>query len=136
MRPATAVAMKEALRELSIARGGGEQSARIGIHCGPCLALVMNERQDYCDQTVNMASRLQGIASDRILATEAVMEDDDVRAYIDESGLVTEGCTEKLRGIEGQQPVFAIRALPGRRCVRSYRRFFNVPQRACGQKRA
>ncbi|MBO9195386.1 adenylate/guanylate cyclase domain-containing protein [Rhizobium sp. 16-449-1b] len=106
----SAVAMKKALRELSVARGDREQSARIGIHCGPCLAVVMNDRQDYFGQTINMASRLQGIASDRILATEAVMEDDDVRAYIDECGLVTEISTEKLRGIESQQPVFAIRA--------------------------
>lgn len=106
----SAVAMKKALRELSVARGDREQSARIGIHCGPCLAVMMNDRQDYFGQTVNMASRLQGIASDRILATEAVIEGDDVRAYIDECGLATQGFTEKLRGIDAEQAVFAIRS--------------------------
>ena len=32
---------------------------KIGIHEGPCLAVMLNERQDYFGQTVNIAARVQ-----------------------------------------------------------------------------
>ena len=32
----------------------------MGIHEGPCLAVTLNEQQDYFGQTVNIASRVQG----------------------------------------------------------------------------
>ena len=39
---------------------------------GPCLAVNLNDRQDYFGQTVNIASRVQGLADPNvILATEA-----------------------------------------------------------------
>ena len=39
---------------------------KIGIHEGPCLAVNLNERQDYFGQTVNIASRVQGLAGDAL----------------------------------------------------------------------
>ena len=48
---------------------------KIGIHEGPCLAVTLNDRQDYFGQTVNIASRVQGLAASRsIFATGAVIE--------------------------------------------------------------
>ena len=47
---------------------------KIGIHEGPCLAVMLNERQDYFGQTVNIASRVQHLASSQaIYATGAVV---------------------------------------------------------------
>jgi class 3 adenylate cyclase len=37
---------------------------------GPCLAVVLNDRQDYLGTTVNIAARVQALAGSRtILAT-------------------------------------------------------------------
>ena len=47
---------------------------KIGIHEGPCLAVVLNERQDYFGQTVNIASRVQSVAESRaIFVTQPVV---------------------------------------------------------------
>ena len=35
---------------------------KIGIHEGPCLAVILNDRQDYFGQTVNIAARVQALA--------------------------------------------------------------------------
>jgi class 3 adenylate cyclase len=33
---------------------------KIGLHCGPCIAVTLNDRLDYFGRTVNLAARLQG----------------------------------------------------------------------------
>ena len=44
---------------------------KIGIHTGPCLAVMLNDRLDYFGQTVNIAARIQGLAvSDAIFASK------------------------------------------------------------------
>jgi len=35
---------------------------KIGAHCGPCLAVTLNDHLDYFGQTVNLAARVQGLA--------------------------------------------------------------------------
>ncbi|MCK6454753.1 MAG: adenylate/guanylate cyclase domain-containing protein [Alphaproteobacteria bacterium] len=45
--------------------GGGDAPGdaiviKMGVHCGPCIAVTMNDRIDYFGGTVNMAARLQG----------------------------------------------------------------------------
>jgi class 3 adenylate cyclase len=49
--------MREAMRELNAERGREDLLLKIGIHEGPCLAVTLNDRQDYFGQTVNIASR-------------------------------------------------------------------------------
>ena len=44
-------------------RGDEDLLLKIGIHEGPCLAVMLNDRQDYFGQTVNIASRVQGLAT-------------------------------------------------------------------------
>jgi class 3 adenylate cyclase len=49
---------------------------KIGIHDGPCLAVVPNDRQDYFGTTVTIAARVQVLADSRaILATGSVVAD-------------------------------------------------------------
>jgi len=44
----------------SMSSGGTDDLVvKIGIHEGPCLAVMLNERQDYFGQTVNIAARVQ-----------------------------------------------------------------------------
>jgi len=51
--------MREAMRTLNDGRGREELLLKIGIHEGPCLAVVLNDRQDYFGTTVNIAARVQ-----------------------------------------------------------------------------
>jgi len=71
---AAALKMREAMRRLNETHGREDLLLKIGIHEGPCLAVNLNERQDYFGQTVNIASRVQGLAMSRsILATAPVV---------------------------------------------------------------
>src|SRR5881397_262033 len=71
---AAALRMREAMRSLNAQRGGEDLLLKIGIHEGPCLAVVLNDRQDYFGQTVNIASRIQALAASReIYATGSVI---------------------------------------------------------------
>src|SRR5690606_24586050 len=73
---AAALRMREAMQRLNDERGGEDLLLKIGVHEGPCIAVSMNERQDYFGQTVNIASRVQGLASSHLIfATEAVVGD-------------------------------------------------------------
>src|SRR5712672_2400576 len=72
---AAALRMREAMRALNATHGREDLLLKIGIHEGPCLAVSLNERQDYFGQTVNIASRVQGLAiSQSILATAPVID--------------------------------------------------------------
>src|SRR5882672_9014754 len=68
--------MRDAMRKLNETHGGREDLLlKIGIHEGPCLAVTLNERQDYFGSTVNIASRVQGLAASlSILATDSVID--------------------------------------------------------------
>ena len=45
---------------------------KVGLHCGPCIAVTMNDRLDYFGSVVNMAARLEGQSAggDIVLSTE------------------------------------------------------------------
>ena len=60
---AAAIRMREAMRELNAKSGREDLLLKIGVHEGPCIAVTMNDRQDYFGQTVNIASRVQGLAN-------------------------------------------------------------------------
>jgi len=56
---------------------------KMGLHCGPCIAVTLNDRIDYFGGTVNMAARLQGQSQggDLVLSS-AVVADPDVQTMI------------------------------------------------------
>src|SRR5260370_19490622 len=75
----------------------------MGIHEGPCLAVTLNDRQDYFGQTVNIASRVQGLAASRsILATGQVVENPQAFALLEAGGLKPMPRRASLRGIADQ----------------------------------
>jgi class 3 adenylate cyclase len=80
---------------------GGEHTAilvKIGLHCGACIAVTLNDRLDYFGSAVNLAARLEnesrggdivlsealagepGIA-ERLAALDAVAENADVKGF-------------------------------------------------------
>ena len=82
---------------------------KIGIHEGPCLAVLLNDRQDYFGQTVNVAFRVQGEAdATAIIATEAVVQDEQAARLLEQSGLRPTTRHAALRGLARNVIVYAI----------------------------
>lgn len=106
---AAALRMREAMRQLNEERGGEDLLLKIGIHEGPCLAVVLNDRQDYFGQTVNIASRVQGLADPQaILATESVLGHPGVAEIVTRRGIETSARAATLRGIGHEVRIFAL----------------------------
>jgi class 3 adenylate cyclase len=104
-----ALRMREAMRSLNEARGSEDLLLKIGIHEGPCLAVTLNDRQDYFGQTVNIASRVQGLAVSRaIFATDAVVENPEASQIIQLQGLQPTLQKTALRGINDEFLVYEI----------------------------
>src|SRR3981189_87636 len=55
--------MRAAMDTLNVERGRDDLVIKIGIHEGPCLAVMLNERQDYFGQTVNIPARGQSLST-------------------------------------------------------------------------
>ena len=97
---AAALHMRDAMS--SIKHGDRDLLLKIGIHEGPCLAVMVNDRQDYFGQTVNIASRVQGLAASRsIFATGPVVEHPGSSSILKTSCLEPVRQRASLRGIRG-----------------------------------
>jgi len=108
---AAALRMREAMHRLNHGRNGNGHDLllKIGIHEGPCLAVVLNDRQDYFGTTVNIASRVQGLADSRsILATGPVVQHPQASNLLAISGLTPVAQRRALRGIAEELAVYEI----------------------------
>ena len=108
---AAALRMREAMHRLNDGRNGNGHGLllKIGIHEGPCLAVVLNDRQDYFGTTVNIASRVQGLADSRsILATGPVVQHPQASNLLAISGLTPVAQRRALRGIAEELAVYEI----------------------------
>jgi class 3 adenylate cyclase len=106
---AAALRMREAMRRLNDERKSEDLLLKIGIHEGPCLAVVLNDRQDYFGQTVNIASRVQGLAASRsIFATGSVVQYPQSSAILETSGLKPVPRNGALRGVSEALAVYEI----------------------------
>src|SRR5215469_12295311 len=108
---AAALRMREAMGRLNDGHNGNGHDLllKIGIHEGPCLAVVLNDRQDYFGTTVNIASRVQGLADTRsILATGPVVTHPQASSLLATSGLSPVPQRRALRGIAEELAVYEI----------------------------
>jgi class 3 adenylate cyclase len=104
-----AMRMRDAMLRLNAERGNEDLLLKIGIHEGPCIAVSLNERQDYFGQTVNIASRVQHLATSReIFATGSVLHDPRASHVLKDRGLKPMSQTVTLRGITDQISIFTI----------------------------
>lgn len=113
VKPEQAVAaglrMREAMDALNAERGTQDLLVKIGIHEGACLAVMLNDRQDYFGQTVNIAARVQGQATERAInATGAVVKAPAVAGLLARVGLVPAPKHVALRGIADKVEIFEI----------------------------
>jgi class 3 adenylate cyclase len=106
---AAALRMREAMRDLNEAHGREDLLLKIGLHEGPCLAVTLDERQDYFGQTVNIAARVQNLAtSHAIFATGPVVEHLQAAKLIEAGGLTPVRQHRSLRGIADEMAVYEI----------------------------
>jgi class 3 adenylate cyclase len=101
---AAALKMREAVKDLK-----GDLLLKIGIHEGPCLAVSLNDRQDYFGRTVNIAARVQALATSRsIFATRRVVTDSKASKLLQSNGIAATPEKRSLRGIANQFEIFEI----------------------------
>jgi class 3 adenylate cyclase len=106
---AAALRMRDGMRSLNDARGHEDLLLKIGIHEGPCLAVNLNDRQDYFGQTVNIASRVQNLAeSHAIFATEPVVENALSAEILARAGLVPTPQQIQLKGVTERVKIYEI----------------------------
>jgi len=106
---AAALRMRDAMRGLNEERKTDDLMLKIGIHEGPCLAVMLNERQDYFGQTVNIASRVQHLASSRaIYATAPVVGHEASAELLAKAGVSPVLQQQALRGVADGVPVYEI----------------------------
>jgi len=101
--------MRAAMDELNAQRGRDDLVVKIGIHEGPCLAVMLNERQDYFGQTVNIAARVQGLStSQAIHVTGPVIDTPAVAAILEKQAITPIQKKAALRGIADTVVVYEI----------------------------
>lgn len=106
---AAALAMRAAMRRLNAERPGEDLALKIGLHEGPCLAVQLNDRQDYFGQTVNIAARVQTLAaSGTIFATGPVLGREAAAQLLARDGLDPRPHACTLKGIGSRIPVFEL----------------------------
>jgi class 3 adenylate cyclase len=104
-----ALRMREAMARLNRERDSEDLLLKIGIHEGPCLAVVLNERQDFFGQTVNIAARVQSLATTQaICATGSVIQHAQTSSLLAQRGLVPVAESRELRGITDEYAVYEI----------------------------
>ena len=104
-----ALRMREAMVGLDRRGSNEDLLLKIGIHEGPCLAVNLNERQDYFGQTVNIASRVQGFAGTRsILTTAPVVQHPEAAAILQAGGLKPTAQQRSVRGVAGEVAIYEI----------------------------
>jgi class 3 adenylate cyclase len=113
IRPEHALAaglrMRAAMKKLNAERGTEDLIVKIGIHEGPCLAVMLNERQDYFGQTVNIAARVQSLStSQEIHITGPVIDSPAVATILENAKLRPIQKEAALRGIADKMVVYEI----------------------------
>jgi class 3 adenylate cyclase len=106
---AAGLRIRGAMEALNTQRGTTDLVVKIGIHEGPCLAVMLNERQDYFGQTVNIAARVQGLStSHAIHITGPVIDAPAVAAILDKEAIKPIQKQAALRGIADKILVYEI----------------------------
>jgi class 3 adenylate cyclase len=101
--------MRAAMDVLNAQRGTQDLVVKIGIHEGPCLAVMLNERQDYFGQTVNIAARVQSLStSQEMHITGPINDAPAVAAILRREAITPIQKQAALRGIADKIVVYEI----------------------------
>jgi class 3 adenylate cyclase len=106
---AAALKVRETMGAAGSSGGTEDLVLKMGMHEGPCLAVTVNDRLDYFGQTVNIAARVQRLATTRsIYATEPVVTDTKAAEILGSAGLTPRPERHTLRGVGHEVTVFEI----------------------------
>ena len=106
---AAAMRMRGAMDALNRQAGRDDLVLKIGLHEGPCIAVALNERQDYFGQTVNNAARVQGLADTQsVFVTGQVAGDARTARLLARMNLTAVPQAVQLRGVARDIAVFAV----------------------------
>src|SRR4029079_19280728 len=101
--------MRAAMDALNAQRETEDLVVKIGIHEGPCLAVMLNERQDYFGQTVNIAARVQSLStSQEIHITGPVIDSPAVAEILAKASIKPLQKQAPLRGRADKRVVYTI----------------------------
>ncbi|MFK4679461.1 class 3 adenylate cyclase [Bradyrhizobium diazoefficiens] len=101
--------MRAAMDVLNKQRGTADLIVKIGIHEGPCLAVMLNERQDYFGQTVNIAARVQSLSTAQEMhITGSVLDAPAVAEVLKQREIKPIQKQAALRGIADKMVVYEI----------------------------
>jgi class 3 adenylate cyclase len=114
-RPVDAVhAARDMLREIeAFNREVGEREIvlKIGVHRGAAIAVTLNDRLDFFGQSVNIASRVQGLAdADEIYVTDDVYNSPGVTELLSEYRVTPKQAT--LKGVQRAVNVYQVTNAP------------------------
>lgn len=99
-----ALAMFREIEQFNQQRGTRDLILKVGAHRGHSIAVTLNERLDYFGQTVNIASRVQGVANaDELCLTEEVYSDAAVQQALAGREALHEPA--QLKGIAATVPI-------------------------------
>jgi class 3 adenylate cyclase len=88
-------------------RGSEDVILKIGIHRGPCIAVTLNDCLDYFGQTINIASRVQGLAdSKEVYVSEEIYHAPGVQEFLEKFEIMRGKA--HLRGIQTEMQVYRI----------------------------
>ncbi|MBX7059819.1 MAG: adenylate/guanylate cyclase domain-containing protein [Leptospirales bacterium] len=97
------------LRELGYSLG-----LKIGLNEGPSLAVNSNSAIDYFGQSVNIAARVQGLASaGEIWISESVFQSPGIAELLDERGYQSQRVEATLKGVGGAAIVHRLQKTGG-----------------------
>jgi class 3 adenylate cyclase len=106
---AAALRMREGMRSLNEERKHEDLLLKIGIHEGPCLAVMLNDRQDYFGQTVNIAARVQNLAdASAIYVTDTVIKHPESSKILATTGACPEPEHVALKGVADDVAIYRI----------------------------
>lgn len=109
---ATAIKVQREFRDFAETLSDkGDVTLKIGLHCGPVLAVNSNDRLDYFGRTVNLAARAVGVSNGGdIILTGEVWEVPEVKALIEDQNLRTQQFQTILRGVEASRELVRVQA--------------------------
>jgi len=118
-QPADAVAaalrIRQDIGQFNREHGQAAIILKMGAHCGPSIAVTLNDNLDYFGQTVNIAARVQSFAdAGDICLTEALYTAPGVPELL--AGHAVETFDAPLRGVEGDARVHRVNGRSWRAC--------------------